>query len=136
MKQAGKVLVIIGIVLGFLALLGYLIGGITLIVLGSPASKELIIKLIEEGAIHSSFTGTTEEIAAQVQAVLVLTGGVLLVPGVFALAHAIVGILEIKTNMLGFHIANLVFSLLDGTFFGLIGSILLLVDHAGQKKAE
>ena len=68
MKKAGKVLLIIGVIFSILCVIGFVAGGIVFSVFTNPEYKNAIVQGLQDGTITSSFPGTVEEQAANIQA--------------------------------------------------------------------
>ena len=129
MKKASEVLLLIGAILSFVSLLGLLVGAIILFVFASPALTDLIIEGINNGSVHSSQTGTPEEVAAFVQMTLSITAVVLLVCMIPVVVAGIFALRASKKQDMTSYIVALVLALVfGGNIITVIGAILGIVE--------
>lgn len=130
MRSASRILIIIGAVLAFLSLLGLLIAGIVFLVLANPEARQTILDGLSSGAITSSFTGSTEEQAQQIQELFKILGIVFIALSAVYLVSPIVSLIASGKNSKGLYILGLVLSVLAFDLFLILGNAFGLVDEA------
>ena len=127
MKKAANILYLVGAIFAFISTATLLITGVILLVWSGPNFTAQIIDGINNGTIHTSFVGTVEQIAAQIQALFVLLGTPFLVIGVFSIVSGFLALRGRNTNGKGIFIANIVFAVLSGNDAILVASIFALI---------
>lgn len=130
MRSASRILIIIGAVLAFLSLLGLLITGIVFLVLANPEARQTILDGLSNGSITSSFTGSTEEQAQQIQELFKILGIVFIALSAVYLVSPIVSLIASGKNSKGLYILGLVLSVLAFDLFLILGNAFGLADEA------
>ena len=127
LKKVSEVFLILGEIFSFVYMAGFIIAAVVFFIGGSPVCHDLIVKLIEEGNINSSFAGTPEEVAIYVQIVLISTGITFVIWAVLTLVNALVAMKARKNPSKGAYIANIILGLLSCVELNLIGGIFGLI---------
>jgi len=132
MKKAGNILLIVGIVTTIFSIIGLVIALVIFFIFADPAYKNDIINMINSGQITSSFSGTVEEQATQIQFLFKVIGIVFVIISVGYLLNVISPIVAIKKGSKTAYVITLIFGIIFFNLFILIGSILGLVDDTNQ----
>ena len=127
MKQATKIISIIGAVFSFLGAVGMLIGMIVLFVLAGPAMREMLIKAINEGSAHSSIPGTPEEQVAVIQLILLVTAITLIPLLLCAIAGGVLALINTTKENSAINVTIIVLGVLTGNAFLLVAGIFGLI---------
>ena len=136
MKKASNILFKISIAVQFILVGTFLLLGIMFLLFALPANKEIIIQGLNEGWITSNFEGTPEEVATQIQ-VLMLGFGVYFLPfTIIPLISAILCIVAVKKPSKGNYIANIILGALCGSGLPVLGAIFGLIALNQENKKE
>ena len=127
MKKASEVLLIISGVISIIWGVGYLIAGIVMFVFTTPQAKQMLLEGLNNGTVYSNLPGTPEQQVATIQYIFLIIGIIMLVCLAFAIANTVLSFVAKGKKNTVLYVLVIVFSLLSGTFFGLIGSIFGLV---------
>ena len=134
MKEASKILLLIGFIFGILGSVGFLIAMIVFFVLASPAMREIIIEGINNGTVKSDFPGSPEEIATFVQQVFNGAAIGFLFAVLFSIAMCVIAMIARSKETSALYITSIVFSVLGANVLILLGSIFGLVELSQPKK--
>lgn len=134
MKKASDICLIIGGVLAILCAIGFLVSGIIMLVFASPQFKEMIIKGLEEGTIHTTLPGTPEQVAAIVQQAFLIAGACFLPGFILAVLSAVFSFLGPKKASNTIYILNIVFGVLGGSVVNTIGGIIGILVPQSERK--
>lgn len=134
MKKASDICLIIGGVLAILCAIGFLVSGIIMLVFASPQFKEMIIKGLEEGTIHTTLPGTPEQVATIVQQAFLIAGACFLPGVVLAILSAVFSFMGPKRHTNTIYILNIVFGVLGGSVVNTIGGIIGLIVPENERK--
>ncbi len=124
MKKASDIILIINGVLSILAALMFLAFGIVGIVFSTPAFTQMFVDGIKNGTIHSTIQGTPEEIARLLQIGMLVMGCIFLPEFLLAVANATLNFVAKNKHSFTLYILVIIFSLLTGTWIGVVGGIL------------
>lgn len=127
MKKASKILLIINGVLAILAAIGFLVTGIIFMYGATPEAREMILKLIDEGAITTSTTMTREELATFVQATASGLGIGFIISAVLNIPNAVISFIASAKENKALYIISIVLSVISSTVIGILGGIFGLV---------
>ena len=129
MRKASKVLLLVGAILSIAMAVSAFVGMIVMFALGSDASKQLLIDMINNGQVKTDLQGTPEEIATLLQMTYNGIGAALTVSTVFAILNSIFAFrargAEKPSKALS--ILNIVFGILSGVEVNAVGGIFALV---------
>ena len=134
MKKASDIWLIIGGVLAILCAIGFLVSGIIMLVFASPQFKEMIIRGLEEGTIHTTLPGTPEQVATVVQQAFLIAGACFLPGFIFAVLSAVFSFLGPKKASNTIYILNIVFGVLGGSVVNTIGGVIGLLVPQNERK--
>ena len=134
MKKASNYVLLAGIIYSFVVVVTLCVLAGIFLSFNNPDGKQAIIQGIQNGTIHTSFTGSTEEQADQVIILFVALAIIFFVMAFFALINAFIAIMgkSKKTQML--YILNIVFGVISGVYVNAIGAIFGLVALAREPK--
>ena len=127
MKKISDIVLVIGGILGILAILGFLAGTILSAVIANGGIKDVIVSGIEDGSINVGTDGTTEEKYQYVVAVFKIMMVLFIVLMVFDLMCVIICFVSAKKSKSGLYIADIALGVLLGNLIILIGGILGLI---------
>lgn len=127
MRKASKIILLICAVLGIISALGLLVSTILMFVFASPGMTEQIQQMIADGTIHSSYSGTPEEVTRAVQFTFLIVGIVLLVVLVFEIPLIVLDFVGYKKESSGLFIAIIILSIMSGSILNIIGGVLGLI---------
>ena len=140
MRRASEILFLVGMIVSIIVAVGCGIAAITLFVLGgSPAFKEVLIKLVEEGKVTVNYQGnlTSEQVATIFQGTLIGCGVPCLFISGFAVANAVFsskakGGKPTRTIA----ILNIVFGILSDVYVNVVGAILSLIQDGRDERRQ
>lgn len=128
MKKAGSILIIIGIILSFISGIALVVTGIIMLVAANPDNKAEIMRGLQEGWVTTTFNGTVEEQAVQIQQLFQILGIVFFIIAAGYAINIIISSLAARGRSKGLYIATAVINviffniiLLLGAVFGLVG---------------
>lgn len=129
MKKASDILLLIGAILLFISAGMMLLTCVASFIFSSIGFRQLLIDGIENGTIQSDFSGTSEEIAIQIQGLFTVFAFVSIASIIPLIVSGIFSLVARNKKTTGFYITCLILSIIfGGNIFSLIGSILGLVD--------
>ena len=132
MKKASKILLIINGVLAILAAIGFLVTGIIFMYGATPEAREMILKLIDEGAITTSTTMTREELATFVQTMSSSLGIGFVISAVLNIPNAVLSFIAAGKEKKPLYIIVIVLSVLSSTLVGILGGIFGLISSSKE----
>ncbi len=132
MKKASKILLIINGVLAILAAIGFLVTGVIFMYGATPEAREMILKLIDEGAITTSTTMTREELATFVQAMSSSLGIGFVISAVLNIPNAVLSFIAAGKEKKPLYIIVIVLSVLSSTLVGILGGIFGLISSSKE----
>ncbi len=127
MKRAANILYLIGGIYSIISVAALLIAGAVLLVFSSSALTATLVKGIEEGTIHSDFTGSPEEIAAMIQIMFLSVGITLLVVSAIYVVAGIIALKGRNNDKKNYFVTNIVFGAITESPFILIASVFALI---------
>ena len=130
MKEASRILILIGLVFAVLGAVVTLAFAIFSIVAASPSSTSAIIDGLKNGTIHTSFVGTVEQQAAAIQRIFVGLSTIMFISFAIEVGSSIFAFMANHRDSIGVTICALIFAILTGNIILLIGAILMLVDQS------
>ncbi len=130
MKKASKILLIINGVLAILAAIGFLVTGVIFMYGATPEAREMILKLIDEGAITTSTTMTREELATFVQTMSSSLGIGFVISAVLNIPNAVLSFIAAGKEKKPLYIIVIVLSVLSSTLVGILGGIFGLISSS------
>lgn len=133
MKNASKILFLVGGIVSIFAAVVYAITGAILAALSNPDYRDAIAQQIREGRMQSDIQGTPEQIAEAIQVFYLVLGIVFIVLAALCVANAVISFLARGKESKPMFILNIVFGALSSTTINLVGGILALV-AAGQEE--
>ncbi len=136
MKKASNILFKISIALQFVLVGTFLLLAILFIFFALPMNTDLIIGALQEGWITSSFQGTTEEVAGQIQMLLMVMGIFFIPYAIVPLISAILCIVAVKKPSKRNYIANIVLGALCGSYLPVLAAIFGLISLSQENKKE
>ena len=132
MKKASKILLIINGVLAILAALGFLVTGVIFMYGATPEAREMILKLIDEGAITTSTTMTREELATFVQTMSSSLGIGFVISAVLNIPNAVLSFIAAGKEKKPLYIIVIVLSVLSSTLVGILSGIFGLISSSKE----
>ena len=132
MKKASKILLIINGVLAILAALGFLVTGVIFMYGATPEAREMILKLIDEGAITTTTTMTREELATFVQTMSSSLGIGFVISAVLNIPNAVLSFIAAGKEKKPLYIIVIVLSVLSSTLVGILGGIFGLISSSKE----
>ena len=123
MKKATRILLLVSGIMSIVDAVILLITSIVFMVLSSPSLRQYYVDGLRDGSVHSSFTGSPEEVAKAIQAVFLVVGIILLFVTIFAIANAVVSFLARNKESKGLYIMAIVFGVLSGVAVSVVGGI-------------
>ena len=132
MKKASKILLIINGVLAILAAIGFLVTGVIFMYGATPEAREMILKLIDEGAITTSTTMTREELATFVQTMSSSLGIGFVISAVLNIPNAVLSFIAAGKEKKPLYIIVIVLSVLSSTLVGILGGIFGLISSSKE----
>ena len=132
MKKASKILLIINGVLAILAAIGFLVTGIIFMYGATPEAREMILKLIDEGAITTTTTMTREELATFVQTMSSSLGIGFVISAVLNIPNAVLSFIAAGKEKKPLYIIVIVLSVLSSTLVGILGGIFGLISSSKE----
>ena len=132
MKKASKILLIINGVLAILAAIGFLVTGVIFMYGATPEAREMILKLIDEGAITTSTTMTREELATFVQTMSSSLGIGFVISAVLNIPNAVLSLIAAGKEKKPLYIIVIVLSVLSSTLVGILGGIFGLISSSKE----
>ena len=128
MKKASRIVLIFGIAITFLAIIGFIVGGVIFTLFSKPEATQDIITGLRDGSITTSFTGTEAEQAEQIQRLFGILGVIFFVLAAMYLLDAIVSAFALKKNAKVLSIVVIVLNVVLGNIILVIGGVLGLID--------
>ena len=132
MKKASKILLIINGVLAILAAIGFLVTGVIFMYGATPEAREMILKLIDEGAITTTTTMTREELATFVQTMSSSLGIGFVISAVLNIPNAVLSFIAAGKEKKPLYIIVIVLSVLSSTLVGILGGIFGLISSSKE----
>ena len=123
MRNASRILLKIGFIVGIVICVIFLIVGIIMLATGT-ASIEQIKQAIESGSVETNMGGTLDEQAEAIKAVALVTGILFTVLAILEIPAIIVAQKARNKDQRGIQIAAIVLGFLSGNEFIAIGGIL------------
>lgn len=123
MGKASKIMLIIAIILGILSALDLIICGAVFTYFSGSQIKETIMTGLQDGTINSSFSGSIEEVADQIQMMFKIFGIVCFVYAVASFVNVVLAIVGLATKNKIVFILNIVTGVLGLSLFNLLGGI-------------
>lgn len=134
LKNISRLLIIAGAVITVIAGVSLLVLGIVLLICGNlPAFQNFVIDGIENGTFVTDLTGTSLEVAIQVQRSLSVLAIIFLVISIFCIASSISSFLAQNSYNNKIHIINLVLSFCCENILSIAGSVILLIENKNEK---
>ena len=128
MKRAGNVLIIVGIVFAVISAITLVVGGILFLVFSNPVNREAIIQGLQDGTINTTFEGTLEEQAIQIQTLFQVLGIVFFIISAAYAVDILISSLAARGRSKALYLTTLVFNVIFfnvllflGAVFGLAG---------------
>ena len=136
MRKASDILLIIAIAFGaFSSVMMIFLTGASFYIT-SPAYTDLIIEGLKNGTITTTFVGTVEEQAHEIQRQFVTIAVVVLLFTLLLIARIVLGVFAKKRKSNKFYIATLVPSALSLDVLFILGSIFGLVANKQEKDED
>ena len=133
LKKASNVLYIIGQSFTILWIVTFIVFTVVSFIIAGPGYTDSIIEQLKEGKIHTSFVGTVEEQAAQIQRMFIPFAIVLLVYTLITITKFVFTLLAKRSNVKIFYITSIVLSALEADVFLILASSFGL---AANKEVE
>jgi len=130
MKEASRILILIGFVFAVLGVVFTLGFAIFSIVVASPSSTSIIIDGLKNGTIHTSFVGTVEQQAAAIQKIFVGLSTFMFISFAIEVGSSIFAFMANHRDSMAVTICALIFAILTGNIILIIGVIMLLVNQS------
>ena len=127
MKKASNILYLIGGIYAIVSVAALLIAGVILLIFSSSALTATIIKGIEEGTIHTSFTGSPEEIAVMIQITFLAIGITFIAVSAIYVIAGIIAFKGRNNDKKNLFVANIVFGVITENPLILLASIFALI---------
>lgn len=134
MKKASNYVLLAGIIYSFVVVVTFCVVAGIFLSFNTPEGKQAIIQGIQDGTIHTSFTGTTEQQADQIIILWVGLAIAFFVMAFFALINAFIAIVGKSKKTKGLYILNIVFGVISGVYVNAIGAIFGLVALAREPR--
>ena len=130
MKSASRILIIVGAVFSFLAVVGLTITAIVFLVMSGADYKPDIMAALEDGSMTTTYTGTTEEMATAIQGLFRTLGIVFIVIAGFYVISPTVSLIASGRNSKPLFVVGLVLSLIGFDVILILGNVFGLVDES------
>ena len=130
MKEASRILILIGFVFAVLGAVFTLAFAIFSVVVASPSSTSMIIDGLKNGTIHTSFVGTVEQQAAAIQKIFVGLSIIMFISFAIEVGSSIFAFMANHRDSIAVTVCALIFAILTGNIILIIGAIMLLVNHS------
>ena len=135
MKTASKILLIVGASISMIMAVTFIIFGIVFVFMGiDPQAKADIINGIENGTVHPSFTGTTEEQAVYIQAMFFALGFVFVIWAALLVLGGTFSFISVAKKKTPLYILAIVFGIISCVFLNSVGAIFGLISNSKQSE--
>ena len=135
MKTASKILLIVGASLSMIMAVTFIILGVVFVFMGiDPQAKADIINGLENGTVHSSFTGTTEEQAVYIQAMFFALGFVFVIWAALLVLGGTFSFISVAKKKTPLYILAIVFGIISCVFLNSVGAIFGLISNSKQSE--
>ena len=121
LKKASDILILIGYIISIIAAVAFLAFGIICVLIAAPNNKEIIINGLKDGSIHTSFVGTVEEQAAQIQSMFVYASIICFISAIIFILASIFSYFSTHRDEKHFQITSLIFAALTGNVVLIVG---------------
>lgn len=135
MRQASKVLLIVGAIVSIVVAVIFLILGAVFAVAGAVPTEEIVAQL-QAGTVTTTFQGTVQEQAEAIKGLSTGFAVFFLVVGVFNVVNTIIAFVSNAKKATGLYVANIVFGLLSLTEVALVGGIFGLIANGQEANRE
>jgi len=133
MKKAGNILIIIGIILCAISGALLVATGIIFLVYANPQFRHEIVKMLQDGSMTTSFTGSLEEQAAQIQQLFQVFGIIFFIIAAGYAIDIVIASLTARGRSKGLYITTLVFNVIFFNLILIIGSVFGLTSDSNER---
>ena len=136
MRRASSILMRIGGILSIVFASLFLVSSFAFLIWALPAFHDAIVKAINEGAIHSSYQGSPDQVASLIQGLFVSIGISFIVMAAFNVANSVFALRGRKLPSRKISILNIVFGILSGVEVNAVGGIFGLIAEGIEERND
>ena len=133
MRNASKILLIVGAIVSIVVAVIFLIVGAIMAVAAAVPTSEIVAQ-IQNGTITTTASGTAEQQAEAFKAMSTGLAAFFLIVGVFNIVNTVLAFVANAKKAKGLYIANIVFGVLSLTEVTLVGGIFGLIANGQEEK--